>query len=130
MVAAGFDFVVVLLAFQMHQVEFVNKAVALQEIEGAIDGGAVDGGLALAGESEERGGVQMLVGALDDFEEDAALGGDAHALTCKFLEERTSFEGAVGLAEGGIRRLVVGAGGTGFGGDYSARMDFEGQTLR
>jgi len=112
----------------MHQVELINEAVALEEIEGAIDSGAIDVGLALAGESEQSSGVEVLVGALDDFEEDAALGGDANAFACKFLEERAALKGAVGMAKRGIRRLVVGTGSAGFGGDYSARMDFEGQT--
>ena len=42
MVPLGATFVIMLLALQVHEVEFVNQAVAFQEIQRAVDGHAID----------------------------------------------------------------------------------------
>ena len=42
MIMVGFDFVIVLLALDMHEVQLINKATALQPVDRAIDRRAID----------------------------------------------------------------------------------------
>ena len=49
------------LALQVHQVKFVNQAVALEQAECAIDGDAVNPGIHFAGAAQDLAGVEMLL---------------------------------------------------------------------
>ena len=42
MIMVGFDFVIVLLALDMDEVQLINKATALQHVDRAIDRRAID----------------------------------------------------------------------------------------
>lgn len=42
MIMVGFDFVIVLLALDMHEVQLINRATALQPVDRAIDRRAID----------------------------------------------------------------------------------------
>ncbi len=87
MLLLGSDFVVVFFALDVHEVEFVDHAHALEEFDGAVDGGAVDIGVALAGLPEEAGGIEMAGGFLDGLDECPTLGGKADAAAFEGVEE-------------------------------------------
>src|SRR5215472_417350 len=70
-IALGATFVVMFFALEVHEVELVDQAVALEEIESAIDGDAVDLGIQFAGFAEDLGGVEVLFGGLDDAQDGA-----------------------------------------------------------
>jgi hypothetical protein len=56
----------VFLALHVHEVEFIDQAVALEEAERAIDGNAVNSGIQFAGVPENLRGIKMLFGGFDD----------------------------------------------------------------
>ena len=72
-IARAVGFVVMLIAAEMQEVEFVDQAMALQEIEGAIDGDAMDAGIDALGALKDFVGGEVALGAVHDLEEDAAL---------------------------------------------------------
>lgn len=61
-VAVQFALVVVALAVDVHEVELVDQAVALEPLQGSEDGAVVDAGVEFLGLGQERGGIQMFVG--------------------------------------------------------------------
>lgn len=93
-IPACLDFVVMLLALQVHQIQFVNQPKLLQEFDGSIHCRTVNVRLPLPGQIQKRSGIQMLFGALNDFDKNAALRGEAHALGCKFVQERAALKRA------------------------------------
>ena len=50
----GFDLVKVFLALQMHQIQLIHQAEFFQKFNGAINRGAIDAGLPLAGNSRRE----------------------------------------------------------------------------
>ena len=72
-VAGAVGFVVVAIATEMEKVEFVDETLALEEIDGAVDGDEMDVVIDLAGTFEDLIDVEMLLGAVHDLEDDAAL---------------------------------------------------------
>ena len=62
MVLFAFRFVVMLLAVQMHQVKLIDQAMLLQQFESPVNGGTVNAGISCTSQSEQRGGIQMLLG--------------------------------------------------------------------
>lgn len=68
-----------LLSLQVHEVEFVHEAVALEKIQSSIDGHAVNLGIKSPRFAEYLDGVEMLLGSLDHAEDSAALAGHAQA---------------------------------------------------
>ena len=79
MIDVGFGLIEVLLAIQMHQVQLVDQAQFLQELQRAIDGGAIDAFIAPSGKLQKARGIQMTVGFLDGFDQDLPLAGDSNA---------------------------------------------------
>ena len=75
----GAALVEVAFALDVQQVQFVHQAVAFQQAQGAIDGDAIDTGIDPGGAAEDLGGIEMLVSGFNDFQDDAALPGHAHA---------------------------------------------------
>ena len=61
-VAGAVAFVEVAIAAEMEEVEFVNEAVAFQEIYGAIDGYLSDARVQFAGAFQDFAGVQVAAG--------------------------------------------------------------------
>src|ERR1700730_9535223 len=59
-------FVVMLLALHVHQVELVDQAMTLEQIDGAVDGDPVDLRINLAGFAQDLAGVEVLFGGLHD----------------------------------------------------------------
>ena len=86
-VARAVGFVVVAIPAKMEEIEFVDEALLLEEIDGAIDGDQVDVGANLLGTFENLIHVEMLFGVVHDLEDDAALASEADvALTKSLLE--------------------------------------------
>jgi hypothetical protein len=70
----------VAVAAEVEEVEFVDEAFFLEEVDGAVDGDEVDGGVHFLGTSEDLVDVEMLLGGVHDFEDDATLAGEANSL--------------------------------------------------
>jgi hypothetical protein len=71
--------VVVAFAVDVHQVEFVDQAMALEQAQRAVDRAAVDAGVEFLRLAENLGGVEMLAGGFHDAEDGAALLGHPDA---------------------------------------------------
>jgi hypothetical protein len=69
----------VAVAAEVQQVELVYEALALQEIESAIDGDAGYARVEFLGPLEDFVGVEMAAGGVHYLQEDAALAGEADA---------------------------------------------------
>ena len=69
----------VLLALHVHKIEFVNESMPLQELEGAVNGNAIDGGIKLAGMAQDLRSIKVLLGVLDHAEDGATLPSQAKA---------------------------------------------------
>ena len=74
-VARAVAFVVVAIAAQVQQVEFVDEALAFQQVERAIDGDAGDGRIDFLRAFQDFGGVEMAASGFHDLQQDAALFG-------------------------------------------------------
>ena len=98
-VARAVSFVVVAVAAKMEEVEFVDEAFFLEKVDGAVDGDQVDGGINLLRAGQDLVDVEMLLGVIHDFEDDAALAGEANALLAQgFLEAAGGFRGVEAFA--------------------------------
>ena len=126
MVARAVGFVVVAVAAEMEEVELVNEALALEEINGAIDGDEMDFGVDLLGALEDLVHVEMLFGIVHNLEDDAALAGKPDAAFAENdLEAARSIGGIEAFAtrdasgrrrRGAHRRSIQESGGTAIGG--------------
>ena len=79
-VLLGLDLEVVLLTVQVHQIEFVNHAQLLQQLDGAIHGCAVNIGVTFAGQLQQARCVQMGRCLLYGLDQSAALPSQPHCL--------------------------------------------------
>ena len=78
-VARAVAFVKVAIAAEMQEVELVDQAVTLQEIESAIYGDAGYARIELLGALENFVGVEVAAGGVHDLKKDATLSGQANA---------------------------------------------------
>ena len=76
--------VVMLLSLHVHEIEFIDQAMSLEQSEGAIDGDAVDVGIKAAGVAQDLAGVEMLFSGFDHAENGATLVGHAQAAGHQF----------------------------------------------
>src|ERR1700758_3880453 len=72
-VALGPALVEMLFALEMHEVQFVDQAVALQQAEGAVHGDAIDLGVDAAGLAQDLAGIEVLAGGFEDAEDSTPL---------------------------------------------------------
>lgn len=72
-VAGPVGFVVVAVAAEVEKIELVDEAFFFEEVDGAVDGDEVDGGVHFLGTFEDLVNVEVLFGVVHDFENDAAL---------------------------------------------------------
>ena len=86
-VAGAVGFVIVAITTEVQEVEFVDEAFFFEEVYGAVDGDEVDGGVDFLGTSEDLIDVEMLLGGVHDFQDDAALASEANSLFPKGLLE-------------------------------------------
>ena len=108
-VAGAVGFVVVAVAAEVEEVELVDEAFFFEEVDGAVDGDEVDGGVHFLGASEYLIDVEMLLGGVHDFKNDAALAGEANSLFAEgFLQVAGGFGGVDAFAG---RDAMCGRGG-------------------
>ena len=105
MVARAVGFVVVAVAAEVEEIEFVDQAFFFEEIDGAVDGDEVDGGVHFLGALEDLVDVEVLLGGVHDLEDDAALASEANSLFAdSFLEMAGGFGRVDALAGGDAMR--------------------------
>ena len=100
-IARAVGFVVVAIAAEMKKVEFVNKALALEQINGAVDGDEVDVGIDFLRTVENLVDIEVLLGGVHDPETDAALASEAYATVTKGVLEMTLRGSGVDAFAGG-----------------------------
>src|SRR5262249_54161378 len=66
MVTLRASFVEVLLALQVHKIQFIDQPVPFEQIERAIDGYAINSGINFSGLPKNLTCIQVLFGGLDD----------------------------------------------------------------
>ena len=72
-------FVKMLVAPQVQQVEFVNQAVAFEQIQGSVDRDAVDPGIQFLSAFQDGSGVEVSFGAIHYAEQNFSLPRQANA---------------------------------------------------
>jgi hypothetical protein len=83
-VPLGAAFVVVFLALHVHEIEFVNQTMSLEQSQGAIDSDPVNLGIEAAGAAQQLTGVKVLLGGLDHAQNRAALARHAQSARHQF----------------------------------------------
>jgi len=73
-------FVIMLVAFEVQQIELVHHAQALEHVEIAVNRDLINAGVHLLGFFEKLLGVQMRLGRFEDREDQAALPGQTQAV--------------------------------------------------
>src|SRR6185312_13971129 len=71
--------VVMLVAFKVQQIELVDQAAGFQKLERPIDRDPIELGVLFLGELIQRFGVQMLAGAVEKIQQNAALAREAYS---------------------------------------------------
>ncbi len=100
-IARAVAFVEVLVAAQVEQVELVDQAVALQQIEGAVDGDAMDARVEFLRAIENGAGIEMALGVVHDLEENFSLAREADAALGEgFLQAAGALVGVDAFAGG------------------------------
>ena len=99
-VARAMRFVIVAVATEVEKIEFVDESLALEKVDGAIDGDEMDLGVDLLGTLEDLVDIEMLLGAVHDFEDDAALAGETNAALTQGLLEAPGGVGGIDALTG------------------------------
>lgn len=84
-VARAMAFIEVTITAKVEKVELVNQAVALQEINGAVDGDASDARVKALGALKNLGGVEVAPRCFHHLKQNAALAGEPDATGGQFL---------------------------------------------
>lgn len=99
-VARAMRFVVVAITAEMEKIEFVDEAFLLEQVDSAVDGDEMDVGIDLLSALEDLIDVEMLLGAVHDLEDDAALAGEANAALTQSLLEMAGGIGGIDSLSG------------------------------
>ena len=92
MVALRTPLVKMFFPFHVHEIQFINEAVAFEKIERAVHGDPIDLRIELAGATENLASVQVLFSSFDDAENGAPLPRHAQAPRHQFgLQASWSF---------------------------------------
>jgi len=94
-IAGTVGFVVMAVAAEVEKIELVNEAFLFEKVDGAVDGHEMDGGVNFLGAREDLVDVEVLLGVVHDFQDDAALAGEADALLAKRSLETAGGVGGV-----------------------------------
>jgi hypothetical protein len=86
------DFVIVFFAVEMHEIELVDHAQALEQFDGPVNCGAVDLWIAFAGQLQQLRRIQMAGCLLDRLDQRAALSGKTNSLGFYGVQQVVSFE--------------------------------------
>jgi hypothetical protein len=89
MVAGPVSFVIVAIATEVEEVEFVDETFFFEQVDGAVDGDKMNFGVDFLGAFEDLVDVEVLLGSVHDLENDAALAGEADASVTKGVLEVT-----------------------------------------
>ena len=87
MVARAVAFVEMPVAAKMQQVQLVNQAVALQQIQRAIDGDAGNARIELLSALQYFVGIEVAAGRVHDLQQDATLPCEADAASAELAFE-------------------------------------------
>jgi hypothetical protein len=90
MVVLGSNLVIMFLAVQMHEIQFIDQAQPLQQLDGPVDRRPVDVGIAPARLIEKARRVQMLLGVLDGFDKSAPLRSQAYSFGFHLIQQFTA----------------------------------------
>ena len=94
-------FVKMLVAPQVQQVEFVNQAVAFEQIQGSVDRYAVHPGIQFLSAFQDCSGIQVSFGAVHYAEQNFALARQANATFFQgFLQPAGALMGVDAFAGG------------------------------
>ena len=107
-VARAVAFVEVAVAAEVEKIEFVDQALALQQVEGAINGDLGDSRIYFYGAFEDFAGVQVAAGGFHHLEEDAALASEANAAGAQGLLQMAGGFAVDAFAGGDAVRGVFG----------------------
>jgi hypothetical protein len=100
-IAGAVAFIEMLVATQVQQIEFIDQAVAFQQIDGAVDGHAMDARVKLLRAVQNGAGIEMALGAVHHLEQNFSLTGQAHAAFGEgFLQAAGALMGVDSLAGG------------------------------
>src|SRR2546428_3591556 len=117
-VARAVAFVVMAMAVDVQKIELVEQAVALQHLQGAIDGHAMHARIDLLGAFQEGVGGQVLFGLIHDVQQDAPLAREPHAAPRKSGTQFSRFRIDVQPLSRGDAAMIIFArapsGNTGF----------------
>jgi hypothetical protein len=83
-VSLGATLVVMFLALEVHEVKFIDQAVAFEETQGPIDRHTIDLGINLACVAQDLAGVEMLLGGFHYAQNSSTLPGHAHPTRHQF----------------------------------------------
>ena len=108
-VARAMRFVVVAITAEMEKIEFVDEAFFLEQVDSAVDGDEMDVGIDLLSALEDLIDVEMLLGAVHDLQDDAALAGEPNAALAQGLLEMARGIGGIDSLSG--RDATSGSGG-------------------
>ncbi len=78
-IARAVAFVEMLIAAQVQQIELIDQAVALEQIERAVDGDAMDARIEFLRAIEDGAGIEVALGVVHHLEHDFSLARQAHA---------------------------------------------------
>ena len=82
-VARAVAFIKMLIAAKVKQVEFIDQAVPLEHVHGAINGDTVNAGIEFLGPFENCPDVEVGLGVVHDFDQDFSLAGEADTVLLK-----------------------------------------------
>ena len=100
-IAGAVGFVVVAVAAEMEEIELVDEAFFFQKVDGAVHGDEMDGGVHFLGAREDLVHVEVLLGGIHHFQDDAALASQANSLFAEgFLKVPGGFGGVNAFAGG------------------------------
>jgi hypothetical protein len=77
----------VLLAVQVHEIQFIDQTQLLEEFQGSVDRGPVNSLVALPRQLQQTRRVKMAVRVLDRLDKDLSLSRDADASQGEFLQQ-------------------------------------------
>ncbi len=108
-ISRAVSFVVMAVTAEMEKIKFVDEALPLEEVDGAVDGDEVDVMVDVLGPFEDLVDVEMLLGAVHDLEDDAALACEPDAALAQGLLEMAG--GVCGIDALTGRDATGGSGG-------------------
>ena len=104
-VARAVAFVIVAVAAKMEEVELVDEALFFEEVDGAVNGDEMNAGIDFLGALEDLVDIEMLLGGVHHFENDAALASQANFA---FTNGLLKLSGGLGGVEALAGRNAVG----------------------